>query len=205
MFNTKDRQVVEICIEFNITAIIDWLKSGGKFEDIDQIKREEFGSWGNATTQKYLIDMIPIGKNSNVYYHRRKNLISQNISGIDFLGTLGEETKFFLKRAGVQALEWRQRKGSLLLMIHTEKGGELILTTPLLTEVVELETKGGLSNPGSLQNEDQKMKTAVSFNQDGTPREYMEIWRGSASSQSLGYGNGLGHISFSTLNFQVEY
>ena len=83
MFNTKkDRMVVEVTIEFNITAIGEWLKAGGKFEDIDKIKREEYGGWKDAVTQKYVIDMLPIGQESNAYYHRGKGVISQNISGI---------------------------------------------------------------------------------------------------------------------------
>lgn len=49
MFNTKkDRRVVEVRIAFNITAIGEWLKAGGKFEDIDKIKREEYGAWKDA-------------------------------------------------------------------------------------------------------------------------------------------------------------
>lgn len=206
MFNSKeDRRVVEITISFNITAIIDWLESGGKFEDIDKIKREEYGSWGNDVTRKYGIDMLPIGKTSNAYFHRNKNLVSQNMCGIDYLGSVDADIKSLLKRNGVQAFEWSMWKGALLLMIHNKEGREIIFATPPLTEVIELETKGKLSNGGSLRDEDQKMKVVVSLNKDGTPKESLEIWRGSASSRSLGFGNALGYISFSTLNFEIEY
>lgn len=205
MFNTKDRQVVEITIEFNITAITEWLFSGGKFEDIDKIKREKFGSWGNSITQKYVLDMLPIGKTDNAYYHRNKSLISQNISGIDYLGNANEEVKFLLKKAEVYGLEWSVWKGSLLLMVQRKEGREIIFATPPLTEVIELETKGKLANGGSLRDKDQKMKVVVSLNEDGTPKESLEIWRVSASNKSLGYNNSLGHVSFSTLNFEVEY
>jgi hypothetical protein len=205
MFNIEDRRVVEITIEFNITGIIEWLKSGGKFEDIDKIKRDEYGSWGDSITQKYVIDMLPIGKTSNAYYHRSKNLVSQNLSGIDYLGKVDEETKFLLRKDEIQTLEWSIWRGSLLLMIHGKKGREIIFATPPLTEVIELETKGKLNNGGSLKDNDQKIKVVISLNEDGTPKESMEIWRGSASDRSLGYGNALGHVSFSTLNFEIEY
>lgn len=206
MFNTKDRSVVEITIEFNVTAIVEWLKSGGKFKDIDKIKREEYGSWGDSITQKYIIDMLPIGKTDNAYYHRSKGLISQNISGIDFLEKTNEETKFLLKEKDAQMFfQWRIWKGSIILMVHSKDIKEIIFATPPLIEAIELETKGKLINGGNLRDEDQKIKVAVCLNEDGTAKESLDIWRGSASSQSLGYGNALGHVSFSTLNFEIEY
>lgn len=206
MFNTtKDRRVVEITIEFNVDAIIDWLNSGGKSEDIDKIKREEYGSWGNDVTQKYLIDMLPIGNISNAYYHRNKGVISQNISGIDYLRNVDDETKFRFKKAEVESLEWSTWNGQLLLMIRTAKGKKIIAASPSLIEAIELERKGKLSNGGNLRNEDEEIRVAISLNQDGSPKEFMKMWRGSPSSQSVGYGNALGHISFSILNFEVEY
>lgn len=203
MFNTKkDRMVVEVTIEFNITAIGEWLKAGGKFEDIDKIKREKYGAWKDAVTQKYVIDMLPIGQTSNAYFHRNKGVISQNIGGIDFLENANNDVKYIAqKEAKIGILAWEMWRGCLGLKANKN----LILLTPPLSEVVELETKGVLSKPGGVRDEDVKMKVPVSFNDDKSPKEFMEIWRGSASDRSLGYGNGLAHVSFSTLNFEVEY
>lgn len=203
MFNTKkDRRVVEIIIEFNITAIGEWLKAGSKFEDIDKIKREKYGAWKDAVTQKYVIDMLPIGQTSNAYFHRNKGVISQNIGGIDFLENAKEDVKYIAeKEAKIGVLQWEMWHGCLGLKANKN----LILLTPPLTEVVELETKGVLSKPGGVRDEDTKIKVPVSFNDDKSPKEFMEIWRGSASDRSLGYGNALAHVSFSTLNFEVEY
>jgi len=203
MFNTKkDRRVVEIEIAFNITAIGEWLKAGGKFEDIDKIKREEFGAWKDAVTQTYMIDMFPIGNIDNAYFHRNKGVISQNIGGIDFLENANNDIKYIAqKEAKIGILAWEMWRGCLGLKANKN----LILLTPPLTEVVELETKGVLSKPGGVRDEDVKIKVPVSFNDDKSPKEFMEIWRGSASDRSLGYGNGLAHVSFSTLNFEVEY
>jgi hypothetical protein len=204
MFNTKkDRLVVEVTIEFNITAIGEWLKAGGKFEDIDKIKREEFGAWKDAITQKYVIDMLPIGQTSDAYFHRNKGVISQNIGGIDFLENAKDDVKYIAeKEAKISVLQWEMWRGCLGLKANKKN---LILLTPPLTEVVELETTGKLSNPGSVRDEDTKVKVPVSFDDNNKPKEFMEIWRGSASDRSLGYGNGLAHVSFSTLNFEVEY
>jgi len=203
MFNTKkDRRVIEIEIAFNITAIGEWLKSGGKFEDIDKIKREEFGAWKDAVTQIYRIDMLPIGQTSNAYFHRNKGVISQNIGGIDFLENANEDIKYIAqKESKIGVLSWDMWRGCLGLKAHKN----LILLTPPLTEVVELETTGVLSKPGFIKDEDTKVKVPVSFDDNNKPKEFMEVWRGSASDRSLGYGNALGHVSFSTLNFEVEY
>jgi hypothetical protein len=203
MFNTKkDRMVVEVTIEFNITAIGEWLKAGGKFEDLDKIKREKYGAWRDAVTQKYVIDMLPIGQTSNAYFHRNKGVISQNIGGIDFLENANQDVKYIAtKEAKIAVLQWDMWRGCLGLKANKN----LILLTPPLTEVVELETKGVLSKPGGVRDEDTKIKVPVSFDDNNNPKEFMEIWRGSASDRSLGYGNALAHVSFSTLNFEVEY
>jgi len=204
MFNTKkDRLVVEVTIEFNITAIGQWLKAGGKFEDIDKIKREEYGAWKDAVVQKYVIDMLPIGQTSNAYFHRNKGIISQNIGGIDFLENANNDIKYIAeKEAKISVLAWDMWRGCLGLKANKN----LILLTPPITEVIELETTGKLANPSvDVKAEDTKIKVPVSFDDENKPKEFMEIWRGSASDRSLGYGNGLAHVSFSTLNFEVEY
>lgn len=203
MFNTKkDRRVVEIEISFNITAIREWLKAGGKFEDIDKIKREKYGVWKDAVTQVYMIDMFPIGNIDNAYFHRNKGIISQNIGGIDFLENAKEDVKYIAeKEAKIGVLQWEMWRGCLGLKANKN----LILLTPPLAEVVELETKGVLSKPCGVKDEDTKIKVPVSFDDNNNPKEFMEIWRGSASDRSLGYGNALAQVSFSTLNFEVEY
>ena len=204
--NKKDRRVVEIEIAFNITAIGEWLKAGGKFEEIDKIKREEFGSWGDAVTQKYVIDMLPIGQTSNAYFHRNKGVISQNIGGIDFLENANEDIKYIAKKeAKIGMLSWGMWCGCLSLTVQGNGQKNVILLTPPLSEVVELEINGGLTNPGSLRDEDVKIKVPVSFDDQNKPKEFMDVWRGSASEKSLGFGNALGHVSFSVLNFEVEY
>lgn len=123
-----------------------------------------------------MIDMFPIGNIDNAYFHRNKGIISQNIGGIDFLENAKEDAN-----------------------------KNLILLTPPLAEVVELETKGVLSKLCGVKDEDTKIKVPVSFDDNNNPKEFMEIWRGSASDRSLGYGNALAHVSFSTLNFEIEY
>jgi len=203
----KDRRVVEITIEFNVTAISEWLKAGGKHEDIDKIKREKYGAWRNAIVQKYIIDMLPIGKNDNAYFHRNKVVISQNIGGIDYLENASGDIKYIAgKEPKITVLSWDMWRGCLGLNAGGANGKRnIILLTPPLTEVTELEVKGVLSNPGTVMADDTKIKVPISFDNENKPKEFMEVWRGSASSRSLGYGNALGHVSFSTLNFEVEY
>lgn len=203
MFNTKkDRRVVEIIIEFNITAIGEWLKGGGKLEDIHKIKREEFGAWGDVVTQKYEIDMLPIGQTSNAYFHRNKGVISQNIGGIDYFENDEDAIVLFArKEAKIEVLQWEMWRGCLGFKANKN----LIMLTPSLSEVLELEMTGKLSNAGSVRSEDVKIKVPFSFDNNNMPKEFMEIWRGSASERSVGYGNALVNVAFSTLNFEVEY
>lgn len=146
MFNTKkDRRVVEIEIEFNITAIGEWLKAGGKFEDIDKIKREKYGAWKDAVTQKYVIDMLPIGQTSNAYFHRNKGVISQNISGFDYLENAKEDIKYIAqKEAKIGKLSWDMWRGCLSLGVESKTERSMIFMTPPLTEVIELEATGKL-------------------------------------------------------------
>lgn len=204
MFNTKpDRRVVEITIQFNMSGIFDWLKSGGKSEDIDKIDR----NWGNTITQKYIIDMLPIGKTSNAYYHRSKGLISQNLGGVDYFGTADEEMKLYTEDLGLGALEWSIWKGCLLLMIQVNGNRKIICATPALTEVVDLETKGRINNTGSLRDDDIKMCVPISLDDQGNPKDFIDTWKwyGIVGNSSVGYGNGLGRASFSIVNFEVEY
>lgn len=204
MFNIKpDRRVVEITIQFNVSGILEWLKSGGKPEDIDKIDRD----WGNAITQKYVIDMIPIGKTSNAYYHRDKGLISQQIEGTDHLSRADEDLKFHAKKQGLDTFEWKMWKGCLVLMVQVNGKRNIISATPVLTEVVELETKGKINNIGNLRDDDIKMRVAISTDDEGNIKEFMDVWKwyGFLGNSSVGYGTALGRVSFSIPLFDVEY
>lgn len=206
MFNTKpDRQVVEITVQFNIFDILDWLKSGARSEDIGKIDK----NWGHNMVQKYVIDMLPIGKTSNAYFHRGKGLISQKIAGIDYLNNADEETKFFAKKQKLEALEWSIWNGCLLLMIHVDGQRKIISATPVLTEVIELEKTGKIKDSrNSLRDEDIKISVPISLNEEGGPKDSIDMWKWYAilGQSSVSYGNGLGRISFSSsLLFEVEY
>lgn len=206
MFNIKpDRQVVEITVEFNMFDILDWLKSGARPEDIGKIDR----NWGHNMVQKYVIDMLPIGKTSNAYFHRGKGLISQKIAGIDYLNNADEETKFFAKKQKLEALEWSIWNGCLLLMIHVDGQRKIISATPVLMEVIELEKTGKIKDSrNSLRDEDIKISVPISLNEEGNPKDSIDMWKWYAilGQSSVSYGNGLGRISFSSsLLFEVEY
>jgi hypothetical protein len=204
MFNLKkDRKVVEITIEFNITAISKWLKAGAKIEEIDKIDNV----WKNSITQTYMIDMLPIGDNTDAYYHRAKNIINQNISGRDTLKNIDEQTKSYIVRLApeIKNLTWNLWRGSLCLNVWALGQDHPIFLSPSMDELVELHTKGEISNRKALGHESSKISVPISYNDDNTPREFMEIHRSSTCSQSVGYHNGLGSVSFSVLNFEVDY
>lgn len=211
MFNTKkDRRVVEITIEFNITAIGEWLKNGGKFEDIVNLNRD----WKDAVIQTYVIDMLPIGQESNAYFHRNKGVISQNIAGIDYLENVSdEEIRYVLeKETKIERLAWEMWRGCLSLSADGSENRGLILLTPPLTEVVELERTGRIGRHEKATTdlvkaitEEIEIDVPYSFDESNNPKEFTKVWRGSAIDRSLGYGNALGHVSFSTRNLEVGY
>lgn len=154
--------------------------------------------------------MFPIGKSDNAYYHRNKNVISQNICGIDFLKkdesfvSWNDENVTYVTKNKIGLLEWGIWHGGLAL--YADKNA--ILLTPPFTELRELEA-GTLPRPNKKTFgagvEDTRIKVPISFDDNNNPKEFMDVWRGSQNENSLGYGNALGHVSFSTLNFEVEY
>ncbi len=206
MFNTaQDRRVIEITIRFNVSGIIRWLDSGGKPEDIDKISRD----WGDDSFQQYIIDMMPIGKTSNAYYHRNKGLISQNLGGIVYLSKADEDLKFYAEKQLLGTFEWTIWKGCFLLMIQVDGERKVISATPVLTEVIELETKGKIINGyQSLGTDDIKISVPTALDDKGNQKDFMDIWKwyGFLGNSSVSYGNALGLVSFSVPIFHsVEY
>lgn len=198
MFNSKkDRQIVELCIEFNLTAIDKWLEAGSKIEDIEKMPKD----WGSDDVKlSYYIDVFPNGHNSDMYFHRKKGVISGNVGGIDYLENVGEEIEFYLKSSKIKVLSWRSWREFIGLDVNQNA----ILLAPV-EEIVELQTSRVLKNGGSIRDEDKKIRVPIVFDDQNNPKEFTEIWRGSASNRSVGFSNALGSISASTLNFEVEY
>jgi|GEM_PF-3099084 len=205
MFNIKpDRRVVEVNINFNVSGIIRWLESGAKSEDIDKIDRD----WGDDRIQQYIIDMIPIGKTNNAYYHRNKGLISQNLAGIDYLSSADENLKVHVKKQGVESLEWSIWKGCLHLIVQVDGQRKIISATPSLIEVVELETKGKITNGyANLKDDDVKISVPI-LDEEGNSKDFIDTWKwyGFLGNSSVSYGNALGRVSFSVpIYSSVEY
>lgn len=198
MFNTKkDRNVVELAIEFNLTAISRWLGENGEIKDIEKIEKD----WGSdAIKMSYWIDVLPSGQNSDMYYHRKKGVMSGNVGGIDFLKNVDKNLEYFLKNSEIKMIEWRILGDTLGLVVNKK----LILLAPI-GEIVELQVNRVLKNGGNVMDGEKKIKVPISFDDQKNPKEFMEIWRGSNSDRSIGFSNALGSVSASTLNFEVEY
>lgn len=207
--NKKDRHVVEISIEFNITAIGRWLKSGAEFADIVNLDRD----WLHAGIQRYVIDMFPIGQESNAYLHRNKGVISQNIAGIDRLGNMNnEEIKWRIeKQAEVEKLEWEMWRGGLTLHVWGIKNteGYPIFLTPPLTEIVELERSGKIKShekvPILAVRKETEVDVPYSFDDNNNPKEFTKVWRWSGNAEEVSFSNALGRVSFSARKREVQY
>lgn len=205
MFNlSKDRQVVEAMIEFNITAINDWLESGGKFEDIDKIEKE----WDDdAVIKDYVIDILPVGTNSNAYFHRTKGAVTQNISGYDFLKNTDKGIRYYIDGldSQIKKFSWHMWRGSIGLKVFGDSEDRLILITPVLNDLLDLERKGKVSESDGPEGDGVLIKVPVSYYKENKPNETLEILRRSSCPQTVWYKNGLASVSFSVLNFEVEY
>lgn len=208
MFNLKkeDRRTIEVTIQFNLTRILQWLKSGGSIENINKINH----GWDtNDIVQKYVIDIIPIERASNAFYHRNKGAISQQIAGTDYLRNIDESLKLFNRKQRLQAFKWKMSRvqgRGILLMVEVDEEVKVILLTPELTEVVELENKGKIENARN-STDDTKMSISTTIDNDGKPQEFIDIWKwhGFPSYLSIVYGNGLGRVSFEIPHFDIEY
>ncbi|MCK5027713.1 MAG: hypothetical protein KAS07_04805 [Candidatus Pacebacteria bacterium] len=198
MFNTKkDRYIIELAIEFNLSAINKWLNKSGKEEDIAKISKD----WGNDDVWlNYYIDVLPSGQSSDMYHHRKRGVISNNVGGTDFLENVDQNIEHFLKSSNIKMLAWEPWREFLSLEVNKK----LILLAPV-EEFVELQVNRVLKNGGSPKDEEKKIKVPISFDDQNNPEELIEIWRGSASNRSVGFSNALCSISASTLNFEVEY
>ena len=92
-----------------------------QFEDIDKIKREKYGAWKDAVTQKYVIDMLPIGQTSNAYFHRNKGVISQNIGGIDFLENANGDVKYITEKEVKKTIQKIVKKPIKIIQLPTKE------------------------------------------------------------------------------------
>lgn len=200
MFNIeKNSHVVELVIEFNLTAISKWLDSNCKIVDIEQIEY----NYKNTIIQSYYIDVLPNRPYNNMYFHRNKGVVSNNVGGIDHLENVNKDIKQFIKQSAskIQIIEWGYWFEYLFLHVN----GKPILLVPI-EEFQILQNGGILKNQSKkLGREKRLIEVPVSFKKDGTATEHIQIWRNSSSSKSVGYNNTLGSVAASTLSFEVEY
>jgi len=194
----KDRHVIEVVIKFNITAINEWLENGGKLKQIEKIKR---ASNLEDKIQSYHIDVLPNGKESDMYFHRKTGLFSENIAGSDLLNDDVEHAT-----AGkIEVLSWNLSHASLVLAVNRE----LILIAPT-TEIVELQTRGELKdwNWADILGKEKgikKIPVPLSFDKDGKPEKSMGIYRTSYDRRAVEYSNVLGSISAYVSRGEVLY
>lgn len=200
MFRTKkDRHVVELAIGFNLSAISRWLDIGNfEFKDIEKIDK----TWDkDAIIQSYFIDVLPNGIASDMYLHRKKGIISSNVGGIDYLENVDDNLKQYLEYpdgAKIERLGWNYWRSSISLTANAKP----ILLAPL-AEFGQLQIAGKFEEGGYFE-EEKLIKVPISYTSN-QPKEFVQVWRSSNSTRSVGYKNALAQVSASTLNFEVEY
>ncbi len=183
MFGTKkDRQIVELEIEFNLTAINKWLDKDGELEDIEKMK-----DWnaGDSVVEKYCIDVLPNGQRNVMYFHRKKGVFSGSVGGHDIPKGAGK----------IEELEWYEWREFLSVAVNRK----LILSVPV-REIVELHVAGKLlKDSGNYldQLKEQKIEVPVLFDDENQPKGFVNVWRRSAS-KFVCYRNTLGSVTAST-------
>jgi len=194
----KDRHVVELAIEFNLSAIHEWLDKGGEIKDTEKMAKD----WdSDAVIQSYFIDVLPNGNMSDMYFHRRKGIISSNVGGVDYFENVDENLKRFLNNTKIERLSWNYWRTSLGLTANQKP----VLCVPL-AELAKLQVAGEFEKGGYFEKA-QKIKVPISYESafENKPKEFIEVWRASNSPRSVGYKNALASVAASTLNFEVEY
>lgn len=225
MFKSKkDRKVLEINIEFNLTAINKWLSENGEIKDIEITSK----SWEDCFVRFYNIDVLPNGENSDMYFHREKNIISNNIGGIDYLEgsesglvrmekNLKYASKFsydeisrddainFLKNKNeIHTISWRRWREFISFEINQKP----IILVPI-NEFGILMLEGKLKNTREFGKERKDgeilIDVPVLFSENDQPTEHIQVLRSSQTGESISYKNALCCVSASTLSFEVEY
>lgn len=220
----KDRRVVELTIEFNLTAINKWLSSNSDIKDIEKIE-QGYEKWEDCFVRLYNIDVLPSGESSDMYFHREKNIISNNIGGIDYLEgseagltrmeknikhvskfsydeTSRDEIIVFLKNKNeIHTIGWKRWREFISFEINNKP----ILLVPI-EEFGILMVGGKLNNESkTLRGEKRLIDVPILFSENNQPTEHIKILRTSNSSDSIGYSNALCSIGASALSFEVEY
>jgi hypothetical protein len=201
LFNFRgDRYVVELTIEFDLTAIYKWLKTGatektGKdyWETIDKSEKDV---WTDA--RQYHIDVLPNGQSRDMYFHRKKSIISNEINGFEINS---DNSKWSFPN--IEMLEWSYWNSFLCLKANKKS----VLLAPL-NKFAELQAFGRLKN-ATKYGEAEKIKAPVRFHpKSNQPIEFIEIFRTEIHPRCVGYENALASVHAQTSGFMgqtIEY
>ncbi len=143
----KDRYVLRINIEINFCEVAKWLKT-----DSSEIPSTDYVEWRGKGNHSFTIFVIPVGTNSDVYYHKLANAFSHSIESMVDLSDY-EHLSPCIKRICSQSdipsyLEWSFWHDKLTIAINQR----LILLVPL-NEAVSLQRNGSTASGKGLTNQ----------------------------------------------------
>jgi hypothetical protein len=203
----KDRSIVKLTIQFNLTAIHTWLdanpqKEGGNDEKTDgsywRTIEKTKDEWEYGTVRSYHIDVLPNGRTHDFYFHRAKKSFSNYVDGFE----ANDGKKWTSQR--IEMLEWEYWRKSIALKVN---GGHPIFLAPL-TEFGELQVFGELKN-ADYSAQPSKIKVPVRFeSQSDKPIEFLEVGRICNHPHSITYKGTLASVTAFTsglLGMKVEY
>ena len=202
IFDKKpDGYILELNLEFNLSEIGAFLKSELKEGEVPTIPRYE---WDNPIIQSYTIFVLPIGKDTDWYYHKNINKFSHAIQGTHILNEATHpqiNLEKFCNEYGVFTLEWKLWRGCLSMKVIGENS-KLLLLAPL-EEAALLQTSERTTST-EFWPEKKVIKVPASFNDDGEPESYIEICETIAKDHVI-YSNLLASLSIVVSKGEVFY
>lgn len=199
----KDRTKITLMLSFNLTAIGEWLKDGGKLEDAEKIQE----NWLHSTAENYTIDVIPTGAASEVYFHRRAGVVSAGYDGMHRFNTTSiaasEHVKEYATRLGIENISWKAWRNLIIFYVNDKP----CFAAPM-KEIAELQINGRVKDAGNLlDHKPVELALPIAFEENGIPKERIKIKRsnGISFNSAVEYGNALGRFSASAGAFEVQY
>ncbi len=193
----KDKYVLRLQIGFNLYEIANWLNS-----DLTEIPAVSYVKWDSPTIQKYTIFVLPIGVNTDCYYHKNINEFSHSVSALyNLRGGNHPQINLekFCERHKVEWLEWEFWGGSLAIAADRK----LIMLAPL-DEAIPLQGNGYTSYTSRGRNETELIDVPTSFNDEGIPEGHIEIHK-SIDNRGVIYSNQIVYFSIDVPRGPVGY
>ncbi|TSC79131.1 MAG: hypothetical protein G01um101425_768 [Candidatus Peregrinibacteria bacterium Gr01-1014_25] len=201
----KDRHVVELIVQFNLTAIDTWLHDGAKIENIEVGKK-----WQTEDIIKsYFVDILPSGNNSLIFFHRESKKFANSLAASDWINIedlmkVKSSSKSHGKKNEIQGFEWEFWHDFICTYVHVNGTRAYLLAAPF-DEIYRLHTVGELETK-KFEGDSNVIEVPSRWDEKGgyDYKNSLKIQR-RCNQRSVGYSNSLACVSANVSNSQVLY